>query len=103
MGNSENKATLAEHEVYLSDVQQLGQTDLMFQSKLSGSGYDTKLSRRLYPFNSASDNITSYLEKLPPSHSDSTSSDSTSSAITSCSPSTATSMRPEASAPMKNH
>jgi hypothetical protein len=66
MGNAEGKGEAGENEVYLADVQQLGQTDLMFQSKLSGSGYETKLNRRLYPFSSASDNITSYLEKCFP-------------------------------------
>jgi hypothetical protein len=70
MGNSEGKGMLADNEAYLAEVQQLSQTDLMFQSKLSASNYDTKLIRKLYPFNSASENITSYLEKLFSLHSD---------------------------------
>lgn len=35
----------------------------MFQSKLSASSFETKLIKKLFPFNSSSENITAYIEK----------------------------------------
>jgi hypothetical protein len=54
MGNYEVKSRLCDNEVYLSEVQYMGQTDLMFQSKLSTYSNETKLIKKLYPFNSSS-------------------------------------------------
>lgn len=69
--------------MYLSELQQWRQDELMFQSKLSPSAsYETRLVKRVFSFNSASDNITSYLQMYGVVSSGSSSSDNTSSATT---------------------
>lgn len=43
----------ASNEAYLSDVQHYPASDLMFQSKLSTSSVDTKLTRKIIIYGSA--------------------------------------------------
>lgn len=81
MGNTQGSQEL-DREVYLSDVQQWGNEDLMFQSKLSSVAYDTRLNKKTVTYTSASENIANYLQKYRKTHADSTSSDSTSKATT---------------------
>ncbi len=52
-----------QNEIYLSEVEGWGSNQLMFQSKLSSVGYETKLIRKVFVFNSSSDNVNGYLQK----------------------------------------
>lgn len=50
--------------MYLSEVEQWGAQDLMFQSKLTSSvSYDTKLLRKVFRFGSGTDYVANYLQK----------------------------------------
>lgn len=62
MGNAQRQEE-PDREVYLSDVQQWGSQDLMFQSKLSSVAYDTRLHKKTVTYTSASENIANYLQK----------------------------------------
>ncbi len=62
MGNAQKKDK-DNKEVYLSDVQQWGTQDLMFQSKLSSVAYDTRLTKKIITYGSGSDGVASYLQK----------------------------------------
>ena len=61
MGNEQKPETGS--EVYLGEIQQRSTQDLMYQSKLSCTNYDTKLVKKICKFGSGSDEIASYLQK----------------------------------------
>jgi hypothetical protein len=53
MGNEQKQETGS--EVYLGEIQQRSTQDLMYQSKLSCTNYDTKLAKKICKFGSGSD------------------------------------------------
>ncbi len=61
MGNEQKPET--GNEVYLSEIQHRSPQDLMYQSKLSCSNFDTKLSKKIFKFGSGSDYVASYIQK----------------------------------------
>ena len=53
MGNEQKQETGS--EVYLGEIQQRSTQDLMYQSKLSCTNYDTKLVKKICKFGSGSE------------------------------------------------
>lgn len=61
MGNEQKPET--GNEIYLSEIQHRSTQDLMYQSKLSSTNYDTKLIKKIFKFGSGSDYVASYIQK----------------------------------------